>query len=531
MSKPNVKQAAAGPEEAEKLPPHSPEAEAGVLGCCILGAVPNSAEPDAIGDTNAALKPEAFYDLRNREIWMALLNLYTARKPIDLISLSQTLKDAGMLEQVGGLAYLMELPNKVPSALNIGYYREIVREKWQLRRLLAVCSGVASRVWDYEGPVDRLLDEAERDLLAVSDDRVMQGEAHSMKELVLEAITKIEDQVKRGKKWKIGPQTPWNYVNNIIPGFGPGDFVIVAARPSTGKSAMVMQIAEQAALREGVPAYVLSLEMSAMNMTMREMFQHAGADLTKMRNGFLSEGDLVRLTTHSPKLANAPWWIEAAHRMYLEDLELKARRMKRKHGIGMLVVDYFQLLHIRARTEDRVKELNETSMRLKALAMELEIPVILCAQMNRNIETSEKKRPPMLSDLKDCGQLEQDADIVMMLWKPTIKDPEDGEGRDMKWLPRMADAGVPQEWMGLNRYPVKKKKNGEPDEPDFWEKHLRRVNCYVAKQREGRADEDAALVFVKDWCRFVDAWRPEGGDEPEAPKGDEMPSDEEMGRK
>lgn len=510
--------------DADRLPPHSPEAEQGVIGCCMLEAA-------LLGDVQQKLDPEAFYDLRHREIYNAALRLYTAKKAVDLITLSDELKMADMLDKVGGLSYVMTLPNTVPSAANLSYYLEIVREKWMLRRLLATCADVARRVYEFDGTADQLMDEVERDLGKVAQARVMQTEAVPINKLILEGLAQLEEDFSRGRKWKIGPQTPWNYMNNIIPGFAPGELALIAARPSMGKSALAMQISEHAALAENVPVYVMSLEMSGRSMAMRELFQRAGSNLQKMRNGFLPNADVTKLVNASGHFSKAQWWIESAHRMYLEDLELKARRMKMKHGLGMIVVDYFQLLHMRARMEDRLKEMNEMSMRLKALAMELQVPVLVCSQMNRSIETSERPRPPMLSDIKDCGQLEQDADIVIMLWKPKIPEPEEAESREMIWLSRMNEAGIPAAWCGTNRMPAK-------GEPRYWEKNLRRINAYVAKQREGRADEDAQLVFVKPWCRFIDAWRPDAVEEEDddtvvmaAPKRDEsaLPTNEELG--
>jgi replicative DNA helicase len=496
---PGLKPARRREMTADRLPPHSTEAEQGVLGCILWN-------PAVLDDIRADLEAEdVFYDLRHKMIYDALGALHDAKKPVEIISLQQSLKDAGKLEEVGGLAYLSSLMDLVPSAGNVSYYAEVVKEKWLARRLLRVCAESAARIYSAEGSVQTILDEHERDILAIGNTAVKSAAVH-VKELTRQALDRMEERFRRGRQYKDGPQTGLRYLDNIIPGFAPGQFVVVAGRPGDGKSCMVMQIAEHAALQEGHGVAVFSLEMTGISMVERQLFSLGRANLEKMRNGFLIQGDVPRLIAAAGKLSKGNLWIESTARMAIEDLEVKARRMVRKHGVKLIIVDYVQLLFLRTRGNrmDRVEEMGQVSMRLKALAMELGVPVVACAQMNRNIETSEKKRRPMLSDLRECGQIEQDADIVIFLWRPKIADPEDAESDDMQWLRKLT--GVPREWCSCEY-------NGPEIE---WQKHFRRMNAFIAKQREGRSDVDASLVFVREWCRFLDPWQPRPGDEPPA---------------
>lgn len=482
---------------SDRLPPCAPEAEQGVLGSILWNAA-------VLDDIRAELAAEdVFYDLRHRAIYEALGALHDAKKPVEIISLQQTLKDAGRLDEVGGVAYLSSLLDVVPGAGNVSYYVEVVREKWLARRLLRLCAESTARIYNAEAGVQVVLDEHERDVLAIGNTAVKSSAVH-VKELTRLALDRMEERFKRGRQYKDGPQTGLRYLDNIIPGFAPGQFVVVAGRPGDGKSCVVMQIAEHAALQEGHGVAVFSLEMTGVSMIERQLFSLGKANLTKMRNGFLVQEDVPKLIGAAGKLCRGNLWIESTARMAIEDLEVKARRMVRKHGVKLIIVDYVQLLFLRTRggRMDRVEEMGQVSMRLKALAMELEVPVVACAQMNRNIETSDKKRRPMLSDLRECGQIEQDADIVIFLWRPKIGDPEDAESDDMQWLRKLT--GVPREWCSCDY-----------EGPEIkWTKHFRRMNAFVAKQREGRSDVDASLVFVRDWCRFLDPWQPKPGEEP-----------------
>lgn len=486
----------------DRLPPHSPEAEQGVLGCILL-------EPaELLGDVMQALPDShAFYDLRHQCIYDTMRLLEEKREPVEIITLQQRLKERGLLEQVGGIAYLNELSDAVPSAANLSYYLAIVSEKFMLRRWLALSAQVAMKVYEHEGEVDALVSEISTDLFALCESGLKSSDK-TMAEVMADVQFDYLDKFRRGVKHKIGPMTGFNYLDNILPGLGRGQLIVLAARPRTGKSAMMMQMAEHIALVDKIPVAVFSLEMTATSLGARAVFERAGADLTKFLNGFMEEEDVQKLCGAQALLAPLPLRIDEAARMSIEDLEIRARRLVRRHNTGVIFIDYFQLLYVRNRHKQWSKsdELAEVSMRLKGLAKELKIPIVLCAQMNREIE-KETHRRPRLSDLRDTGQLEQDADVVMFLWKPDTKSAR-WKKRIEHLLPRVP---VPEDWKG-----TRKALTGEDGKTYFtrlgWNKQLAMVTCTVEKQREGRSGEDADLVFIKPWTRFVDAWRPEDGE-------------------
>ncbi len=487
----------------DRLPPHSPEAEAGVLGCELL------APEESIGAVVERLKGDvtsAFYDLRHQLIQSALVEMFTAKTPIDVITLQQFLKDRGNLEQAGSINYLVALANLVPSAANLETYLAYVWEKNLLRKWIATCTEIVQRAYDFSGDVDELVAQVSGQLFKLCE-RDQQATEKSMREVVLEVHEKYLDKFQRGVKFNIGPMTGFNYLDNILPGLGAGQLIIIAARPRTGKSAIMMQMVEHIAMVEKIPVGVISLEMTAASLGAREVFQRAGADITKFMNGFMSDADVQKLTASSTQLSRLGIFIDESSRMSIEELEIRARRLVRRHHLGVLFVDYFQLLYARQRNKQWSKsdELAECSIRLKALSKELRIPIVLLAQMNREIER-EVHRRPRLADLRDTGQLEQDADVIMFLWKPDVKS-ETWQKRVGEILPRVP---VPEEWKL----------------PRTWKRNLAIVTCTVEKQREGRSGEDATLVFIKPWTRFVDAYRP--GKEAGEPAEEETISDDDI---
>ncbi|MBF8281286.1 MAG: replicative DNA helicase [Anaerolineales bacterium] len=481
--------APAWPVTGDRLPPHSLEAEAGVLGCCLLD--PGDALCDAL---EALPESQAFYDARHQCIFETLRGMQRDQVAVDLITLPVRLQQGGVLEEVGGLAYLAGLQDATPSAANLPYYLGIVREKHTLRRWLALCAETTARIWQDTPAVEDLSASISTALFKLCEAGQSAGE-RLFKAVLADVQEQVLDKFQRGVKHKIGPMTGFNYLDNILPGFAPGQLIVEAARPRTGKSAKLMQTAEYIAAVEKLPVAVFSLEMSATSLGTRAVFQRAGADLTKFLNGFMADADVQKLASAAMDLCGLPLFIDESPRLAIEDLEIRARRMKRQHGIGIFFIDYFQLLFVRNRHKQWSKsdELAECSMRLKALARELKTPIYVAAQMNRQIE-QETNRRPRLADLRDTGQLEQDADVVMFLWKPDIttetwvgNDSKPGKIADI--LPRVP---VPETW---------RQKAG-------WKKNLAIVECTVEKQREGRSGEDATLVFIKPWTRFVDAYRP-----------------------
>ena len=448
-----------GNGRVDRLPPHSPEAELGVLGCVLLA--PNDCMGECIGKFQRGA--EVFYDLRHQTIFTMLVEMFDTREAIDIITLQQRLKNQQLLEQVGGIAYLSALPDAVPSAANLSYYLDIVQEKYLLRKMIQVCTEVVGRVYDHEGEVDALMDEVERDILRISESRV-QSQTSTIKDLVKKAISTIEDfHQRQGVLTGVG--TGFTDLDKMTSGLHGGEMVVIAARPSMGKTSLAMNISEYVAIEQRLPVGVFSLEMTAESLVLRMLCSRSRVNLRNVREGFLAERDFPKLTGSAGKLANAPLFIDDSSGLSILQLRAKARRMSQQYGIKLFVIDYLQLLHSTARRADnRQQEIADISSGIKSLAKELNVPVIVLSQLNRELER-DKNRKPRLSDLRESGAIEQDADVVGLLYSPSSED-EDGAS------PAEQDA-VP-------------------------------VNLLIAKQRNGPTG-DVNLTFLKSYTRFESA--------------------------
>jgi len=464
------KTASAGPGKVDRLPPHSLEAEMGVLGCILLS--PN----DTLGQCIEKFKAggDVFYDLRHRLVYELLVAMYDQKEGIDLVTLQQRLKDQNQLEAIGGLAYLASLPDAVPSAANLSYYADIVREKHLLRRMIQTCTSVVSRVYEHEGEVDALLDEVERDVLHISEERA-ETDTRTIKELVRKAITTIEDFHQR-QGMLTGLATGFPDFDKLTSGLRGGEMIVIAARPSMGKTSLAMNIAEHVALEERLPVGVFSLEMTAESLVLRMLCSRSRVNLRSIRDGFLAERDFPKLTGAAGKLSGSPLFVEDSPALSILQLRAKARRMHQQHGIKLFVIDYLQLLHSTARrAENRQQEIADISNGIKALAKELDVPVIVLSQLNRDVE-KERNRPPRLSDLRESGAIEQDADLVALLYKPNSgSEDESGGGPEPEVVP---------------------------------------INLLIAKQRNGPTGE-VPLTFLKGYTRFESAAKVSAEDVPE----------------
>ncbi|MEI6568035.1 MAG: replicative DNA helicase, partial [Verrucomicrobiota bacterium] len=317
----------------DRLPPHSIEAEQGVLGSILL--CPGEAVSEAIEKLKG---DEVFYDLRHQTIFNVLVTMYDSREPIDLITLPQRLRDTMVLDQVGGLDYLSSLPDKSPSAANIGYYAEIVREKYLLRRVVQLCTGVVTRVFEEEQDVDALLDEVERDILKVSQSRVSEKKME-IADLVKAAITQIEDfHLRQGML--SGVATGFRQLDKMTTGLHGGEMIVIAARPSMGKTSLAMNIAEYVAVEQQQPVGVFSLEMTADSLVLRMLCSRSKVNMRNVREGFLADRDFPKLTGAASKLSSAPIFIDDSSGLSILQLRAKARRMHQQHHIKLFVIDY-----------------------------------------------------------------------------------------------------------------------------------------------------------------------------------------------
>lgn len=412
---PDIKRARQQPpgDTLDRLPPHSPEGEAGVLGCVLL------APDECMAECIEKLKePEAFYDLRNQTVYGSMLEMYDSREAIDVITLQQHLKDRQMLDQVGGIVYLSTLADSVPSAANLSYYLTIVQEKWELRQLVRICTETAAGVYDYQGDDYRvLMEEHERAILRLMAPGGTQQ--RTIKESVFAAVQVIENY---HQGIKTGVMTGLRDLDNLTGGMQLGEMTILAARPSVGKTSLAMTIAEHVSVDQKLPVGVFSLEMTTDALVLRMLCSMARCNARNIRDGYLCERDFPKLTNAAGKLQAAPLYIDDSSGLTILQLRAKARRLHQLYGIKLLVIDYLQLLHgTSKRSENRQQEVTEISGGIKSLAKELNIPVLVLCQLNRDMEKGGKKesiRKPRMSDLRESGSLEQDADDIWLLWKP-----------------------------------------------------------------------------------------------------------------
>lgn len=397
------------PERAElKLPPHSIEAEQGVLGCCLLDPA------NCIGDCIAAFKgnPAVFYDLRHRAIYEELTLMFDARTAVDIVTLSQRLKDKGQLEGVGGLPALASLPDATPSAANLKHYLDIMVEKFTLRRVIHVCTEAVSKANDTGNKAERILDEVERDILAVCGT----GEADTgNRKSSFERVTSLLEEAYTNKGKLVGLGTGLWGIDKILGGLRNGTMNVVAARPGLGKSTLGYGIAEFNA-REGTPVGYFSMEMGEDELNLRSLCAASTVNSRDALTGNINERDVARMIGQIKELSKLPIHICDRGDMDILRIRSEGRRMASKLGVKLIVVDYLQLIKGNSR-HGRREDVDEISRGIKSMAKELGIPVIALAQLNREIERDAGRRP-RLSDLRESGGIEQDADSVSFIYCP-----------------------------------------------------------------------------------------------------------------
>ncbi len=404
----------------ERVPPQSAEAEMAVLGSMLM-------DEEAVPAALELLEPASFYREAHRKVFQAMASLFHRQKPVDLLTVSEELKSQGQLEGVGGASYLTSLATVVPTAANIQHYARIVREKAVLRTLIASATRIVGDCYENQEDVDGLLDRAEQMLFEIAH-RAGDEQAVWLKEMLTSSIETIERLYQR-KEMVTGLPTGLHDLDVMTAGLQPSELIIVAGRPSMGKSAMAACIAEHAAVVERVPVAIFSLEMAKEQLVHRMLCAHARVDVHKARTGFLAQADWPRLTNAAGKLSEAPVLIDDSPGLSALELRAKARRMKSQHRIGLVIVDYLQMMRGSFRAENRQQEIADISKSLKALAKELHLPVIAVSQLSRAPEQRDNRRP-QLSDLRESGSLEQDADVVLLLFREELYNPtEENRGK------------------------------------------------------------------------------------------------------
>jgi replicative DNA helicase len=390
-----------------KIPPHSLEAERAVLGAVLL-------ERESLPKAVELLRATDFYKEGHRKIFHAMLGLFERNEPVDLLTVSEELRRRAVLDEVGGAAALAALVEEAATAAHVLSYGGIVREKALLRELIRIATEIITQSYEARDDVDKLLDDAERLIFQISERR-MEGSALPIRAILRDTFEHIEKLYDR-KEHVTGLATGFRKLDLATAGFQPSDFIIIAGRPSMGKTAFALNIAKHAAIQDRRRVLVLSLEMSKEQLVQRLLCSEAKVESQRVRTGYLQPSDWTRLTNAAGRLAEAPIYIDDSPALNVLQARAKARRMKAEHGLDLIVIDYLQLMRGRMQ-ENRQQEISEISRSLKALAKELTVPVVALSQLSRAVETREKKEP-QLSDLRESGALEQDADLILFLFRP-----------------------------------------------------------------------------------------------------------------
>lgn len=443
-----------------KVPPQSIEAEMSVLGAMLM-------EKEAITRAVEQISEDVFYREAHRKIFTAILNLFDRNEPVDLVTLTEELSKRGELEEVGGATYLATVLNSVPSAANIDYYSKIVKEKAVLRGLINAGTVILSMAYQAEGEASEILDQAERLIFGVIQRKVSRDFV-PLREMLYDTFEAIETLYK-DKRAITGIPSGFIDFDIKTSGFQPSDLIIIAGRPSMGKTSFALNIAQYVGAKRDkpkpTPVAIFSLEMSKEQLVQRILCSEARVDAIKLRTGYLGETDWPKLTTAAGVLNEAEIYIDDTPSISILELRAKARRLKASHDIHLIIIDYLQLMQGPAKSESRQQEISDISRSLKSLARELNVPIIALSQLSRAVETRGGERRPQLSDLRESGALEQDADLVAFIYRPELYHPE-----------RAADKGI--------------------------------AEVIIGKQRNGPTDT-VKLAFIKEYTKFENLTRTE----------------------
>jgi replicative DNA helicase len=402
----------------EKIPPHSEEAEMAVIGAILL-------DNGAFYLATESISAENFYKKSHQDIFAAMTNLSQKGEAIDVITLAEELKRAGTYQSAGGAAYLTAIMDKVHTAANVEYYAKLVLERYILRRLITASGEVATQCYVGEQEAREILDKAESLIFEISQRGIRRGFVPISKALKT-TFEKIE-KFREDKSLVSGVSSPFYELNSYTSGFQNSDLIIVAGRPSMGKTSLALNIAEHVAIREKLPIGIFSLEMSSEQLVMRLLCSEAKVDFHRMRTGYMKDSEYAELAVVAQYLSEAPIFVDDSASLSTLELRSKARRLKAEANIGCLIIDYLQLITVTERAENRQQQISLISSNLKALAKELNIPVVALSQLSRAVEVRGGDKRPMLSDLRESGSLEQDADVVLMLYRPEFYEGEDSE--------------------------------------------------------------------------------------------------------
>lgn len=393
--------------ELGKVPPQDIEAEQAVIGSMLT-------DQDAVSAAIEVLKPEDFYREDNKLIYSAILNIYNRAEPIDIITLKAELASMGKLEAVGGLEYIVELPEKVPTTANVDRYIKIVEEKSMLRSLIKTANEILSMGYDQTEDVEDVMDMAEKKIFDVMQNKNQKGYT-SIKDILVESFTKLEELYNQ-KQHVTGVPTGFADLDRMTAGLHGSEFILIAARPAMGKSAFALNIGTYAATRANIPVVIFSLEMAKDQVGNRILCSEALVDSNNVRTGELNDEELSKLAEASGELSQAPIYVDDTPGISVMEIRAKCRKLKLEKDIGLVIIDYLQLIQGSGKSSSREQEIAEISRSLKILAKELNVPVIALSQLSRAVEARPEHRP-MLSDLRESGSIEQDADIVMFLYR------------------------------------------------------------------------------------------------------------------
>ena len=406
--------------ELGKVPPHDIEAEQAVIGSMLT-------DQEAVYAAIERLKPEDFYREDNKQIYTAILNIYNKAEPIDIITLKAELSSMGKLDAVGGLEYIVELPEKVPTTANVDRYIKIVEEKSLLRNLIRAANEILSSGYAQEDDVENIVDHAEKKIFDVMQKKSQKGYT-TIKDVLVESFTKLEELYNQ-KEHITGVPTGFAELDKKTAGLHGSELILIAARPAMGKSAFALNIGSYAATRANVPVAIFSLEMSKEQVGNRILCSEALVDSNNVRTGELNDEELGKLAETSGELSQAPIYIDDTPGISVMETRAKCRKLKLEKNIGLVIIDYLQLIQGSGKTSSREQEIAEISRSLKILAKEIEVPVIALSQLSRAVEARPDHRP-MLSDLRESGSIEQDADIVMFLYRDDYYN-EDSEKKNI----------------------------------------------------------------------------------------------------